>query len=65
LKNLVLLGPVVQSWIGANPALTFNTLFWFRCSAYILEKKTSADPDKISERKYISLLIKKLLGILL
>jgi hypothetical protein len=54
---IVLLGPVVQSWISANPGLKFNPLLWFMyfcMSAYFktLENETSDDPDKISEKMF-------------
>ena len=44
------MGPVVQSWISANPGLKFNPLFWFGyicTSVYFktLENKTSIDTD--------------------
>ena len=53
------LGPVVQSWISANPGLKFNLLFQFMyfCTSICFktsEKKTLICPDKISEETFPS-----------
>ena len=47
-------GPVVQSWVSANPGLKFNPLFSFlyfypSVSSQTLGTKTSIDIEKISE----------------
>ena len=53
-------GTVVQSWVNANLRLKFNLLFqfmYFCTSVYFKssEKKTSTDPDKISEEIFPNL----------
>ena len=47
------LGPVVQGWVSANPALKLNLLFWFVYLYASISFKTSKTkitihPDKIS-----------------
>ena len=58
-------GPVVQSWVSANPGLKFDLFkFMYFCTSIYFkasEKKTPIDPDKIPE-KNISTFINKLLG---
>ena len=53
------LGPVVQSWISANPGLKLNLefLFVYFCESVYFEmseKKTPNDPDKISEEIFLN-----------
>jgi hypothetical protein len=53
----ILLGPFVQSTIGANPGLHFNLLFLFMYFCIIsrfktLETKTSVEPEKITGKTF-------------
>ena len=41
------LGPVVQSWVNANPGLKFDLPFWFVYLYASKETKITVDPDKI------------------
>jgi hypothetical protein len=59
IRRNIILGPVVQSWISANPGLKFNLLFLFMyfCTSICFktsEKKIHICPDKISEEIFPS-----------
>ncbi len=50
-----ILGPVVQTWISANPGLKFHPVFYFVYFCTLVyfktsKKKTFVGPDKISEK---------------
>ena len=49
----VILGPVVQSTISANPGLNFNLLFWFMHSCKTVRFKTLKHKSSIDPKIFV------------